>query len=65
VSRPVDRPAGPGRRAVTVLPARVIPLDAEEERQAVAALAILLAAHLRDHPARPPASDPADRTGPP
>jgi hypothetical protein len=42
-----DLPAGPRQRHVTVLPAVWTPLTAAQERQAVAALAALLAAHLQ------------------
>lgn len=50
-----DQSSGPGRRPVSLLPARTVPLDPDGQRRAVAALAELLAAHILDHP--PPAEE--------
>jgi hypothetical protein len=52
-----DKPAGPAQRRITVLTARIVPLPAEEERQAVHALASLLAAHLDRRAETDPAAE--------
>jgi hypothetical protein len=61
LTRRQELPAGPRRRTVTVLPAEHAPLTGEQEGQAIAALAILLADQAARHRRFDSASGDGDR----